>query len=467
MTQVEILDRVKSQATRIANGEINRADARLELKSLLKEIDYKPKDPDEAGTIKDLRTDRRLNLILDTPVDMARGYGQWQAGQSPAILKALPVQELIRVGGLPNAPRPWREKWAKAGGSFFGGRMMAMKDDGIWTRPLSSGGFNRFGNDYGPFDYLSGMRTRDVTRREAKELGMKLADQKAKVGGFNEGVAAGPKVASPELRRALEKSGLGKFEDGKFVMTPEPSGGMSRGVNEPRKEKGSDPPLPPKGGKNGARPQGGLRPGDVGRGILAAITAGSQGSTFAQARREREFLMAGGLPKLEAVDKKSILAKGKEHLVTRKGTRVWKYQEGPALIPISRAGKLAVREALSSEYLARLELQNRLFEDDVLIEGVLASGKLVSSQAAIRGGEPSETEVEALLTGLGWKRFPMNRQLLPHNLMATAWAHPGEGVVLVDARPPNFKKAESGVVLAIDLMLVKATGELLEIVEGL
>jgi len=60
----------------------------------------------------------------------------------------------------------------------------------------------------------------------------------------------------------------------------------------------------------------------------------------------------------------------------------------------------------------------------------------------------------------------MNQQLLPHNLMGTAWGHAAEKVVMVDARPPNFKKTESGQVLPIDLMLIKASGDLLELMKG-
>lgn len=38
---------------------------------------------------------------------------------------------------------------------------------------------------------------------------------------------------------------------------------------------------------------------------------------------------------------------------------------------------------------------------------------------------------------------------------------------MVDARPTNFKKTAAGDVLAIDLMLIEAKGELLELIEGL
>ena len=61
---------------------------------------------------------------------------------------------------------------------------------------------------------------------------------------------------------------------------------------------------------------------------------------------------------------------------------------------------------------------------------------------------------------LGWERILTKFHNLPHNLMATAWMHSGEKIVMVEARPPSFKKTESGEILAIDLMLVRTGSEL-------
>ena len=173
------------------------------------------------------------------------------------------------------------------------------------------------------------------------------------------------------------------------------------------------------------------------------------------------------MPICDRPEKREILTKGKEHLVALKGTRVWKYQDGPALIPISKKRKLAVREALPTEYLKRLCLQNELFGDDLRVEGVLKSGKLVTSQPLVKGTQPTEPEMTAMLKDLGWVRIPTNLHDLPHNLIATAWMHLVEEIVLVDARIPNFKKTYSGDILAIDLMLINATGDLLSIVNGI
>jgi len=83
-----------------AGGEpavaMDRAAARLELKQLIEQINWKPA-PGDAGTIKDLSTDVRLNLILDTNTRMAEGYGAWAQGQDDAVLDEWPAQELVRI----------------------------------------------------------------------------------------------------------------------------------------------------------------------------------------------------------------------------------------------------------------------------------------------------------------------------------------------------------------------------------
>jgi len=219
-------------------------------------------------------------------------------------------------------------------------------------------------------------------------------------------------------------------------MTRDHAIGNVLSIDEFRKQEDGISPLRPRGEEDGGGTQSGLLPGDVRRRISEAITEGGAGASFAKAAKGREFL-ATILPVVHGLGASEALLQGKVHLVVRKGAQVWKYQDGPALIPIAKSGKLEVREAMPSEYLARLDLQNGLFGDEVRLEGILESGKLVISQPAIRGVDPTEKEVEAFLKGLGWKRIPANLQLLPNNLMATAWWHAVEKVVMVDARPPN------------------------------
>ena len=139
--------------------------ARAQMKGFLREISYRPKPGDE-GTIKDLFSDARLNIKLRTDVEMMQGYGRYTAGQNPETLDQFPAQELVRVARR-KVPRNWAATWRAAGGKFYGrGRMIAAKDDPIWTA------ISRFGLPYPPFDYNSGMGLRDVRREEAEALGV-------------------------------------------------------------------------------------------------------------------------------------------------------------------------------------------------------------------------------------------------------------------------------------------------------
>ncbi len=55
----------------------------------------------------------------------------------------------------------------------------------------------------------------------------------------------------------------------------------------------------------------------------------------------------------------------------------------------------------------------------------------------------------------------MQLQNLPSQLMGSSWWHLEEGLVLIDARKPNFKKTDFGV-LPIDLILADLTPEMYE-----
>ncbi len=163
-----------------SDGGLDPAKARLQLRRLAESLGYgaggtnafdRPISPDEFGGLLDLTSDQRLNLIIDTNTSMVRNAGWFQSGQTDDILFQFPCSELVRAAEAVK-PRPWFHKWVLAGGTLYEGRMIARKDDPIWTKPISAGGFNRFGNRYPPFDYNSHMETIDVSRRESIRLGV-------------------------------------------------------------------------------------------------------------------------------------------------------------------------------------------------------------------------------------------------------------------------------------------------------
>jgi hypothetical protein len=216
VTNAEFLQRASDGIDALTAGNTDRATQRAELKKLLATLNYQPV-PGEEGSLTDLSGDRRLNLILDQNLQQAQGYGRWMQGQDPEVLDQWPAQELVRV--IPAAhPRDWAQRWAEAGGEFFGaGRMIALKNDPIWIR------ISRFGTPYAPFDFNSGMDVQDIDRDEAEALGVidpatVLAPQSR---DFNTDLSASPEVRSAALKDALGETlaGVAQFIGGVLRYT--------------------------------------------------------------------------------------------------------------------------------------------------------------------------------------------------------------------------------------------------------
>lgn len=200
VTKAEVLQPVEDGINALITGTSDRATQRAKLKQLLESMGYLPPE-DERGTLTDLSSDARLNLILDTNTEMAFGYGSWKQGQDEAILDLWPAQELVRVRDS-RVPRDWAQRWADAGGTFYGSRLIALKNDPIWTE------ISRFGLPYPPFDFNSGMDVSDIDRNEAVALG--LIDRDTQIApqdrGFNTGLQASLQVRSRALATAVEAS---------------------------------------------------------------------------------------------------------------------------------------------------------------------------------------------------------------------------------------------------------------------
>ncbi|MBI4027886.1 MAG: hypothetical protein HY360_23075 [Verrucomicrobia bacterium] len=196
------LQQIHDRVGRMLEAKGDQATMRLELKQALQTLDYQP-DPDKRGGLQDLSSDARLNLILETNVRMAQGYVYWKQGQDEAILEAFPAQELIRAEDRA-IPRDWPGRWAEAGGQFFdGGRMIALKNDPIWTE------ISAFGLPYAPFDFNSGMDVMDVSRDEAIELGVLDSEDPPPLPedrGFNEDLELSAASLDLKLRLALAQS---------------------------------------------------------------------------------------------------------------------------------------------------------------------------------------------------------------------------------------------------------------------
>lgn len=184
VVSVRFLYAAREMAAAQAAGGMSESEIRHALRRLLAGENYDPGD--KANTIQDLRTRLRLDLIIKTNVQQARGYIHHLEATAPGAVAAFPAQELVRRRRR-EIPRNWHERWREAGGRFYpGGRMIALKDDPVWTA------ISRFGTPYPPFDFNSGMGVRDISRSEAVALGI-ITDRalRARVERAEADIAAG------------------------------------------------------------------------------------------------------------------------------------------------------------------------------------------------------------------------------------------------------------------------------------
>jgi hypothetical protein len=134
------------------------------------------------------------------------------------VLDEFPAQELFRANspqGGAEAERDWAARWARVGGTFYGRRMIALKTDPVWARLGDPAEFpDALGNDFAPFAFNSGMRTRDIDRDEAESLGLLEPSTVLTPDPIDltADLAAAPAMREEWLRAAITDSGLGTFD---------------------------------------------------------------------------------------------------------------------------------------------------------------------------------------------------------------------------------------------------------------
>jgi len=164
VAQVNILAAMRDKVREYSEGETDISKIRMKIREDLQTLKYDPQG--DRGTIHDLFSQARLDVIIKTNVAQARGYMQFAEGMSPGAFAAFPAQEFTRIAHRRNQRQDWPQRWAKAGGKTYGGRMIALKDDPVWER------LSVFGNPFPPFDWGSGMGVLDVDRKTAIQLGL-------------------------------------------------------------------------------------------------------------------------------------------------------------------------------------------------------------------------------------------------------------------------------------------------------
>lgn len=196
-TNARYLQALKGRIERLLQGGKNNdwPKIRLELKQELQRLGYTPEKgfPGDAklgipsarpGSLRDLSSDLRLNLILDTQEKLLRGAAQKARGMDGSRLRQFPAWELVRVG-VRKVPRGsgdggskgWPQRFSEAGGEIVGGRMIALKTDPVWSALGDSSVFSdALDTDHPPFAFNSGMGWREVHWTEAKALGLGQPD---------------------------------------------------------------------------------------------------------------------------------------------------------------------------------------------------------------------------------------------------------------------------------------------------
>jgi hypothetical protein len=220
------LTKLKELVDAMASGTMDEATARVTLLETLRAIGYTPEGgfpsvpagsvpPALAGTLQDLSSFRRLDLIVETQRALMTGAGQQLRGHTPERLAEFPAWELIRELSV-REPRNWngqashappakgrdpRPRWIIAGGTLRpDGRMLALKGDPIWGELGASGNFpDALDVDHPPFAFSSGMGWQEIDADEAEALGITGPDGES-IADFHD-VADPPRVLRGQLPR--------------------------------------------------------------------------------------------------------------------------------------------------------------------------------------------------------------------------------------------------------------------------
>ena len=108
--------------------------------------------------------------------------------------------------------------------------------------------------------------------------------------------------------------------------------------------------------------------------------------------------------------------------------------------------------ATPSECLDRLDLQNRIFDDDIRLERiVLRDGKpiIVTSQPAIKGSSPTQMALDELMAARGYRR-----------LAEGAYLEERTGLLVFDLFPRNAIQTSDGDIYPIDPVIQRITATL-------
>jgi len=182
-TNAEYVQVIRDVVSAVVDGQMDHATARVTLRETLRAMGYSPEGgfPGKIlessstvpaavkGSLRDLSSFRRLDLIVKTQEQLMRGAGQKLRGLGR--LDAAPAWELVRYRQS-EVPRNWGERFIEAGGTMIEGRVIAHKNDPVWDALGDSVLFDdALDVDHPPFAFNSGMGWMEVTADEWERVG--------------------------------------------------------------------------------------------------------------------------------------------------------------------------------------------------------------------------------------------------------------------------------------------------------
>lgn len=178
VTEAKILHAMRQNVAELVGGGKSPSEVRRDLRAYLGSIGYDAGE--NRGTIKDLTTKARLDVMMKTNADQAKGYASHLRATTTGAILAFPAYELVRVERR-KLPRDWGARWVAAAqkvgweGVARSGGMIALKTSPIWAA------LSRFGNPFPPFDFNSGMGVRDVKKSVCREIGLLGPNEQPKI----------------------------------------------------------------------------------------------------------------------------------------------------------------------------------------------------------------------------------------------------------------------------------------------
>jgi hypothetical protein len=184
-THATYLETIKSTVLEMLEGKTDRATARLRLKRKLAALGYDPETGfngdltglGAAGSIQDLSSDVRLNLILKTLYGTIHGTARRQRETEPDRLWIFPAWQLVRIEPRTTERTDHRERWLQSGGpDLEGGHLIAWKWADVWRQLGDSDRFDDgLDTEFAPYWFHSGYGIREVSRPRAESFLGRLA----------------------------------------------------------------------------------------------------------------------------------------------------------------------------------------------------------------------------------------------------------------------------------------------------